>query len=108
MCSLSTKALKCHRSNIKNQLKNLTQQDKRPINLKCVCILIREFLSTVLPFCLPNISYFPVFHIHNCNKRFYYKCCSQEQGGILDLRVLLRRVIDGCWENLPLIFPLKS
>lgn len=39
MCSLSTKALKCHRSNIKNQLKNLMQQDKRPINPKyeCVC-----------------------------------------------------------------------
>lgn len=37
MCSLSTKALKCHRSNIKNQLKNLMQQDKRPINPKYEC-----------------------------------------------------------------------
>ena len=92
MCSLSTKALKRHRSNIKNQLKNLTQPDKRPINLRseCVCILIREFLHRVLQFCLPNIRYVSVFHAHNCNKSSYCKWYRHEQRRDFRLRSYMK------------------
>lgn len=92
MCSLSTKALKCHRSNIKNQLKDLMQSEKRPINLRseCMCILIREFLRTVLQFCLPNIRHSPVSYAHNCNKRSYCKRYRQEQKGHFGLRSFMK------------------
>jgi hypothetical protein len=101
MCSLSTKALKCHKSNIKNQLKNLTQQDKIPVNLKyeCVHILIREFLRTALQCGLPSIRYFPVSYVHYRNKKSYYNCHYEGQEGIWGLRVLLSRITYSCWEN---------
>lgn len=43
-------------------------------------------------FGLPNVRYFPVSYVHNCNERSKCKCYSQEQGGIWDERVLCKEV----------------
>lgn len=58
-----------------------------------VCILIREFLRTVLQCCLPNTRYLPVSYVHNCNKRSYYKFYSQGQaGGHFGLKSFIKEV----------------
>lgn len=103
------KALKCHRSNIKSQLQDLTQPEKRPINLRsaCMCVSIREFLRTVLHFCLPNIRHIPVSYAHNCNKRSYCKRYRQEQKGHFGLRGFMKEADLRLLGKLTIDFPAQ-
>lgn len=82
MCSLSIKALKCHRSNIKNQLKNLKQRDKRPINQKCVCILIRILEYSITVLLARYIFQYSMFII--VIKGLIVNTAVRSKGGILD------------------------
>lgn len=71
----------------------------------CVCILIKEFLRTVLQCCLPNTRYLPVSYVHNCNKRSYYKFYSQGLvGGHFGLKSFIKEVDLRLLENFTIDF----